>query len=83
MTVGVLSNGNLPFQPWAANITYSYVVNGEYYSGSRQLRAFSRRRAEAKIEGWKGRMIVVRYSPERNDLSTVLQADQPGGQLGN
>ncbi|HTW32712.1 MAG TPA: DUF3592 domain-containing protein [Candidatus Sulfotelmatobacter sp.] len=70
-------------RPWAAVLTYTYIVNGEYYSGSRRFGVRTKRRAEAKIEGWKGRMVVVRYSPEKHDLSTLLTSDQPGGQLGN
>ena len=69
--------------PWVANLTYSYIVNGEYYSGSHRFRARSQRRAEEKIAGWKDRMVVVRYSPDKPDLSVLLKSDQPGGQLGN
>lgn len=70
-------------QPWLATLTYTYLVNGEYYSGFYRLRARSERRAEQKIEGWKGRMVVVRYSPDKHDVSTLLKSDQAGGQLGN
>ena len=70
-------------QPWVASLTYSYVVNGEYYAGSYRIRARSERRADGKVAGWKGRMVVVRYSPDKHDLSVLLKADQPGGQLGN
>ena len=69
--------------PWVANLTYSYVVNGEYYSGSYRMRARNERRAEEKVAGWKDRMVVVRYSPGKPDLSVLLKSDQPGGQLGN
>ncbi|MGO9087086.1 MAG: DUF3592 domain-containing protein [Terriglobales bacterium] len=69
--------------PWAANLTYSYIVNGEYYSGYYRMRARNERRAEEKIAGWKDRMVVVRYSPDKPDLSVLLKSDQPGGQLGN
>lgn len=68
---------------WIAELTYSYVVNGEYYSGSCQIKARSERRAEELIAGWKGRMIVLRYSQARHDISVALKSDQPGGQLGN
>jgi predicted DNA-binding helix-hairpin-helix protein len=79
----VQSNSDSPILPWAANLTYTYVVNGEYYSGFHRIRARSKRRAEEKIEGWKGRMVVARYSPDKHDLSALLKGDQPGGQLGN
>ncbi len=68
---------------WAGELTYTYVVDGQYYSGLHRLRARSKRRAEEKIEGWKGRMVVVRYSPNNHDVSTLLKSDQPGGHLGN
>jgi len=69
--------------PWIAMLTYSYVVNGEYYAGCHHFRARSERRAEERIAGWKDRMVVVRYSPDKPDLSVLLKSDQPGGQLGN
>jgi len=69
--------------PWVAVLTYSYVVNGEYYSGSCLIKARSERRAEEIISGWKNRMIVLRHSPTRHDISVALRSDQPGGQLGN
>ncbi|HKI00326.1 MAG TPA: DUF3592 domain-containing protein [Candidatus Sulfotelmatobacter sp.] len=68
---------------WVGNLTYTYVVNGEYYSGLHKVRARSERGAEKKIAGWKDRMVVVRYSPDKHDLSALLKSDQPGGQLGN
>ena len=70
-------------QLWVGNLTYSYVVNGEYYSGSYRIRARSEHLAEEKIAGWKNRLVVVRYSADKPDLSVLLKADQPGGQLGN
>ncbi|HYA25500.1 MAG TPA: DUF3592 domain-containing protein [Terriglobales bacterium] len=69
--------------PWDAMLTYSYTVNGEYYSGYYRMRARSERRAEEKIAGWKDRMVVVRYSSDKPDMSVLLKSDQPGGQLGN
>jgi hypothetical protein len=71
------------FQRWVGNLTYTYVVNGEYYSGFHRIRARTERRAEEKIAGWKDRMVVVQYSPDKHDLSVLLRSDQPGGQLGN
>jgi Protein of unknown function (DUF3592) len=70
-------------QGWAGEFTYTYVVDGQYYSGFHRIKARSERRAEEKVAGWKGRMVIVRYSPDKHDLSTLLKADQPGGQLGN
>ena len=83
LSTQVQSSSDSPILPWAANITYTYVVNGEYYSGVHRIRTRSERRAEQKIAGWKDRMVVVRYSPDNPDLSVLLKSDQPGGQLGN
>ena len=71
------------FRPWLGQFTYTYVVNGEYYSGFYRVRKRTERQAENLISGWKGRMVVVRYSPKKNDVSVLLKSDQPGGQLGN
>lgn len=83
MGARVQSNSESPILPWAASLTYTYVVNGEYYSGFHRMRARSKRLAEARLEGWKGRMVVVRYAPDKHDVSALLKSDQPGGQLGN
>jgi hypothetical protein len=79
--IGPSKDSNI--RPWVAELVYSYVANGEYYSGRHRLRARTRRRAEARVEGWNGRMVVVRYSPDKHDLSVLLKSDQSGGQLGN
>ena len=83
MSAQVLHTGDSQIQPWVARLTYSYIVNGEYYAGDHRFRARSERRAEEKIAGWKDRMVVVRYSPDKHDLSVLLKDDQPGGHLGN
>jgi hypothetical protein len=41
------------------------------------------RQAKNRIAGWKNRMVVVRYAPEKHGLSVLLKSDQPGTQLGN
>jgi hypothetical protein len=71
------------YKPWIGEFSYTYIVNGEYFSGFHQIRAFSQKRADHLTFGWKGRMLVVRYSPSRHETSVLLQSDQPGGQLGN
>lgn len=77
------STGNAYINPWVTEFGYTYVVNGEYYSGYYRIGARSERRAEERSAGWKDRTVVVRYSPDRHDLSALLKRDQPGGQLGN
>jgi|SRR5580704_18541318 hypothetical protein len=70
-------------QHWVGELAYSYVVESEYYSGFHVMKARNERRADALVYGWKGRMVVVRYSPAKHDISVLLKSDQPGGQLGN
>lgn len=83
MSVNARSSGNAYVNPWVGELIYTYVVNGEYYSGHYQIGARSQRRAEERMAGWKNRMVLVRYSPDQHDLSALLKRDQPGGQLGN
>jgi len=71
------------YKPWIGEFTYTYIVNGEYFSGVHPIRALSRKRADGLTLGWKGRMLVVRYSPSSHETSALLRSDQPGGQLGN
>ena len=83
--LGVLARraGERRLKPWLGQFTYTYVVNGEYYSGFHTIRAKSEPRAQELIAGWKGRMVVVRYSPTKHGVSVLLKSDQPGSQLGN
>jgi hypothetical protein len=64
-------------------LTYTYVANGQYYSGFHRIGGRSEGRAEERISGWKGRMVGVRDSPTKPEISVLLRSDQPGGKLGN
>lgn len=70
-------------QPWLGRLSYSYVVNGEYHAGFHQFRNRTERKAEERIAGWRGRMVVVCHAPNKPEISVLLKSDQPGGQLGN
>jgi hypothetical protein len=83
LSAQVSRSGDPYIFPWAAKLGYTYIVNGEYYAGAYRLKARTEERAQQKVEGWKDRMVVVRYSPRQTDFSTLLTSDQPGGQLGN
>jgi hypothetical protein len=73
MGAEVRASADSYIRPWVGDLTYSYIVNREYYAGFHRLRARSERRAEEKVAGWKGRTVVVRYSPRKHDLSTLLR----------
>jgi hypothetical protein len=61
---------------WGAEITYSYVIDGEYYSGFEHLPAEDQKHAEGLALGWKDREIVVRYSLGEPTKSALLLEDQ-------
>lgn len=64
---------------WACIVTYNYNAQSGYYSGSRQLRAWSRKRAEELASALKGRLVTVRYSDADHAISALLKDDQIGG----
>src|SRR5271154_7050131 len=52
MTAHVQRNTDYYLKSWTAVLSYSYSVNGGYYSGFYQFPFSSERRAEEKIAGW-------------------------------
>lgn len=64
---------------WACVLTYSYVAEGQYYSGSYSIRARKEQQAEELATQWKGRSVAVRYSPADQKISVLLKDDQVGG----
>lgn len=66
------------YKPWIVKFTYSYIVNGEYFSGFHRIRCQRAKRAESLASAWKGRPVVIRYSPSKHDVSALLWSDQPG-----
>ena len=70
-------------KPWVAEITYSYSVNGEYYSGFHEIETLTERGAENLAEGWRGRSVVVRYCPSNPKISALVRNDQPAHDIGN
>lgn len=74
----VLRKNNL----WMAEFIYSYTVEGQYYSGFHFRGVVRKKTAQRLIEGWKGRMVIVRYAHAKHEISVLLKSDQPGCQLG-
>ena len=64
---------------WVCALSYSYVVEGEYFSGFHSIRAKKERVADELAVQWKGRSVVVRYSPADHTTSVLLSSDQIGG----
>lgn len=64
---------------WVCAMSYSYAVNGEYYSGFHSIRTKKEQRADELAREWKGRSVVVRFSPTNPGVSVLLSDDQIGG----
>ena len=60
-------------------MTYNYVAQSGYYSGSRQLHIWGRKQAEELASALKGRPVTVRYSEADHSILTLLKDDQIGG----
>jgi Protein of unknown function (DUF3592) len=63
---------------WLTDVSYSYSVERDFYSGQFQLRSRSERKANDHELHWKGRTITVRYSPRDPHVSVVIAGDQDG-----
>lgn len=61
---------------WQAELSYSYTVNGEYYSGTRLLPPESEDEAYELAKCWKDRDVTVRYCQEEVTDSVFLLEDQ-------
>lgn len=63
---------------WLTDISYSYRVAEDFYSGQFQLKARRERNASDEVALWKDRTIEIRYSPSKPELSVVRMEDQAG-----
>ena len=61
---------------YTAEVSYSYCVKGEYYSGHIARSFFRERSAKEFIEGWKDRVVFVRYKQDSPDVSVLRSKDQ-------
>ena len=52
-------------------VYYSYQVGGSYYSGCFWKNRFNRK----NLETLKGRQVLVRYKPDRPEISFLLDSD--------
>jgi hypothetical protein len=63
-------------QGWAADLTYSYIALGEYYSGTYRRGFRRKKKAEAFLERFpRGTPIPVRFKAGRPEVSTMLLSD--------
>jgi len=59
-----------------AELTFSYVVSGEYYSGSSLLPPETEDEVAEQLQRWTDRKVTVRYSPEDVSKAMLLSEDQ-------
>jgi len=67
------------FSTRTAELTYFYVVRGDYFSGIALLPPESEDEVRNQIATWKERDIVVRYCPTEPSISIFLTEDQTEG----
>ena len=63
---------------YLVQVTYTYVLNGEYYAGSYEKSFFRKKSAEEFAAELKSQMAFVRYKPDLPERSTLLEQDQYG-----
>jgi hypothetical protein len=63
---------------WLTDVSYSYSIERNFYSGQFQLRSRCERKANDQELRWKGRTVTVRYSPRDPHFSIVRTEDQDG-----
>jgi hypothetical protein len=63
---------------WLTDISYSYCVADEFYSGQFRLSSRSERKANEIEARWKNNPVDVRYSPKKPEISVVRTGDQAG-----
>jgi len=67
-------HGYIPY--YLVSVTYTYVPNGEYYSGCYERTFLKKNSAETFASNVKGRMVLVRYQPQQPERSALLEQDQ-------
>ena len=63
---------------WRTDVSYSYSVGPNFYSGQFQVQSYGERRANQKELRWRGQSIRIRYSPKDANISVVRAEDQAG-----
>lgn len=61
---------------WIADLSYSYKAGAEFFSGRIVLPAKNEEDADEKIRRWKAQTLVIRYSPNRLEISVIRIEDQ-------
>jgi len=64
------------FSYYSAQLSYSYSVNGEYYSGFYDKFFFRESSAQKFVDELKGKPAFVRHKTSAAETSTILREDQ-------
>jgi|KBSMisStaDraftv2_1062788.scaffolds.fasta_scaffold00429_24 hypothetical protein len=62
---------------YVCEMSYSYIVAGEYYSGQFERICLRENSARLVASNWKDRNIYVRYREDAPNISTLRNQDQP------
>ncbi|MGH9510594.1 MAG: DUF3592 domain-containing protein [Terriglobales bacterium] len=63
---------------YIVSVTYTYVANGEYYSGCHEKILLRKGSAETFASRVKNQLALVRYKPNQPAISTLIESDQIG-----
>lgn len=63
---------------WLTDVSYSYRVENDFYSGQFQLKTMGEAKAGRHVARWKDQNIGVRYSAKKPGISVVRMEDQSG-----
>jgi hypothetical protein len=61
---------------WKSDLSYSYNVSGDFYSGVFPLKVRNEAAADEEVTRWKGQNLAIRYSPRNPAISVVRKEDQ-------
>lgn len=61
---------------WFSDLSYSYSVGGEYYSGTFRLNAKNEDEADRQVLAWRNQTLSIRYSPKDPTISVIRMEDQ-------
>jgi hypothetical protein len=67
----------LLFPNYTAEVSYSYSVAGEYYSGHIERSFFREASAQRFVDNLKGKAVFVRYNQSSPEMSVLRKSDQP------
>lgn len=62
---------------YTAEVSYSYSISGEYYSGHIARSFFRESSAQTFVENLKGKGVFVRYNQSSPEISVLRKSDQP------